>query len=378
MQSRPVTRKEAMIRLKPNEYPRFTDDMSLTSARKAAQESLKYLTSLPASALFQFGHDTFSATHMARSIETFIKIIDANPTPEEINAQIKKKFSIYQTKGGRHGQKSKALFTGYYEPVLSGSLSRTPKYQYPIYRQPDNLAQIDMGLFDSRLQGRNFTGRCSGRAFVPYYDRKEIDSDGALHGNGYELLWVRDPVTLFFLHIQGSGKVVLENGKTLNVGYACANGRPYKSIGKLLIDEGKITLEDMSMQRIRAYLEKHPEDMERIFNYNQSYVFFRFVDQGPIGSISVPLTPGRSIATDKSLFPKGALAFITSEKPVIAKNRSIQGWQKFSRFAFNQDTGGAIKGEARVDLFFGKGLYASLAAGSMKQRGKVYFLVLKN
>ena len=182
---------------------------------------------------------------------------------------------------------------------------------------------------------------------------------------------------VFFLQIQGSGKVYLDDGDVINVHYHTTNGQPYRSIGKLLIDEEKITVEEMSMQKIREYLNNHPEEMDGVFNYNPSYVFFKIEPEGPLGNINVKLTPGRSIALDRFIFPKGALVFIQTEKPVVDSAGQIHRWQPFSRFALNQDTGGAIRGPGRADLFWGNGPYAEIAAGHMKHTGKLFFLVLK-
>ena len=371
----PITRETALIRIDPCECPDFIDDMDLASTRQGALRSLEYLKRLPPTVQFQFGPDTFPAAHVARSLETFLDILDSAPTPTELRDRLKELFWIYRSIGA--DGKGKILFTGYYEPVMRGSLVRTEVYRYPIYRQPDDWTRIDLGLFDLNLSGQYIIGRHREHSVVPYYTRREIDMAGQLKNQGYELVWVRDPIGLFFLHIQGSGEVVLEDGIVLKVHYSCSNGHEYRSIGRLLIDEGKISPEQMSMQRIMAYLKSHPEDVERILSHNQSYIFFEIIDEGPLGSLEVPLTPGRSIATDNKLFPKGSLAFIHTEKPLIAKDGTIRTWIDCSRFVFNQDTGGAIKGAGRVDLFCGKGEYAELVAGHMKQYGALYFLVLK-
>jgi len=220
-------------------------------------------------------------------------------------------------------------------------------------------------------------GRVQGESWKPYYSRREIDEEGSLRGRGYEIAWVKNPIELFFLHIQGSGLLQLQDGRRLLVGYAGANGRPYRSIGRLLIDRGKIPREEMSMQRLRLYLTDHPDERSEILTYNERYVFFRFLPEGPLGNLEVPLTPDRSIATDARLFPKGALAFIVSRRPIINTAGQLVGWQPFSRFVLNQDTGGAILGPRRVDLYFGSGAEAEAAAGFMNSQGKLYFLSLK-
>jgi membrane-bound lytic murein transglycosylase A len=231
--------------------------------------------------------------------------------------------------------------------------------------------------FGPEFGKRRIIGRYTGNTVVPYFTRKDIDSDRRLDDGGYELLWVSDRVDLFFLQIQGSGKVVFRDGTICRVNYDCSNGRPYRSIGKLLIDEGKIAQEDMSLQQIRLYLRSNPEEVERILNHNESYVFFRFVDDGPLGAIAVPLTAGRSIATDLSLFPRAALAFVETERPLMDENGLLESWETFGRFVLNQDTGGAIRGPGRVDIFWGAGPYAEMAAGHLKQQGTLYFLVQK-
>ena len=213
---------------------------------------------------------------------------------------------------------------------------------------------------------------------MPYYSRAEIDHKGALRGRGYEIAWTKDPVDIFFLQIQGSGILQLPDGRRLQVGYAGQNGLPYRSIGRLLIDGGKIPREEMSMQRLRRYLAEHPAERDEIMAYNESYVFFRFVSKGPLGALEVPVTAGRSIATDLRLFPKGALGFIYSERPVLDLEGKLLGWTPFLRFVLNQDTGGAIRGPQRVDLFFGPDAQAGAEAGYMNSAGKLYFLALKN
>jgi membrane-bound lytic murein transglycosylase A len=256
-------------------------------------------------------------------------------------------------------------------------LAPTPEYAYPIYGKPADLIVTEQTALLPSL-AEKVTGRLEGGNLVPYYSRREIDELGSLRGRGYEIAWVKNPIDLFFLHIQGSGILQLADGRRLLVGYAGANGRPYRSIGRLLIDRGKIPQEEMSMQRLRRYLLDYPEEQNEIFSYNESYVFFRFSQEGPLGNIEVPLTPGRSVATDARLFPKGALAFIVTERPVLDAMGQLVGWQPFSRFVLNQDTGGAIRGPQRADLYFGTGIEAEAGAGYMNRRGKLFFLTLKN
>ncbi len=371
----PVIPPHALMKIQPNQFPDFLDDMSYAALRDAVRQSLNYLKRVDASTPFRFGPDVFTASHLVKSMETFDQIIRKAPSPTVLRDALEASFWVYRAIG-RDGCGA-VLFTGYFEPILRGSLYPSSDYPYPIYRKPDDWVSIDLGLFDPKYQGEHIIGRYVNQNIVPHFSREDIDLKGHLRQKGYELLWVSDQIDLFFLHMQGSGRVVLEDGTVLHVNYDASNGRMYRSIGKLLVKEGRISSEDISMQEIRAYLKDHPEEMQRVFNHNESYVFFRIVDHGPLGAIETPLTPGRSVATDLDLFPKGALAYIQSEKPVLAENSATRTWEHFGRFVLNQDAGGAIRGSGRADLFWGSGLYAETAAGYMKHEGALYFLVLK-
>ena len=371
----PVTAPQALVKIRPHEFPDFLDDMPYGSLVTAMDETLDYLERLDPSTSFGFGPDTFTASHLAESISAFKEVIKPTPSVRKLREAIKTSFWVYRSVG-RDGR-GKVLFTGYYEPLLQGSLHPSPDYPYALYKRPDDWVKVDLGLFSSKYAGERIIGRRVNQTLVPYYSREDIDSKGRLRHKGHELLWVSDRIDLFFLHIQGSGQVLLEDGTLLHVNYDSANGRPYRSIGRLLIDGGRIPREEMSMERIRSYMKNHPEEIGRILNHNESYVFFRLTDTGPVGAIAVPLTPDRSIATDLRLFPRGALAFIQTEKPLVGEDGAIHAWEHFGRFVVNQDTGGAIRGPGRVDLFWGGGPYAETAAGHMQHEGTLYFLVLK-
>jgi len=212
---------------------------------------------------------------------------------------------------------------------------------------------------------------------VPYYSREEIDQKRVLEGRGLEIAWLKDPVDLFFLHVQGSGQILLTDGSALRVGYAASNGRPYRSIGRLLLDEGKIPEGEMSLSALVEYLHRHPEEQTRILNHNESYIFFRVVADGPLGSLDQVLTPGRSVATDPRLYPPGALAYLVSRKPVPGAADGEIAWEPMERFVLNQDSGGAIRGPGRVDLFWGSGANAGRLAGKIRQPVRLFFLLKK-
>jgi len=355
-------------------YPKFSDDMAFEGLENSISKSISYLRRVPSGRMFRFGKESYSAAHMIKSLEHFLSFIQTAPSDKDLKKYIKSNYFVYKSVGSNIS--GRVLFTGYYEPIIKGSLEKSFEYRFPIYSRPYDLITIDLSLFSEKYKGEKIIGRYAEQTVFPYYERKEIENQGVLDSNAEEIAWVKDPVDLFFLQIQGSGKICLEDGDTINVHYHIANGRPYRSIGKLLIDEGKIPKSEMSMQKIRSYLSNHPDEVEAILNYNPSYVFFKIEEEGPLGYLGVKLTPGRSIALDRRIFPLAALAFIETEKPSI-NDGQIDNWAGFSRFVMNQDTGGAIRGPGRADLFWGNGPYAEIAAGHMQHAGKLYFLILK-
>ena len=361
-------------KLPSSEYPEFSDDMAYDTLEYTISQSISYLKKLPSSRLFRFGEDSFNAVHMIKSMEHFLNFIQTRPSGDELNKFIRSNYFVYKSIGGRDGH---VLFTGYYEPILKGSLEQNTEYGIPIYARPCDLTTIDLSLFIPNLKNKRIIGRYTGRTVVPYFERDEIEYKGGLEGKAEKIAWIKDPVDLFFLQIQGSGRIYFDNGKTINVHYDITNGHPYRSIGKLLIEEEAIEKSEMSMQKIRAYLSENPEKVRGVLNFNPSYVFFKVEEDGPLGCIGVKLTPGRSIALDRRIFPLSALAFIETQKPLINSDGEIHNWTGFSRFVLNHDTGGAIRGPGRADLFWGNGTYAEIAAGHMQHPGKLYFLVLK-
>ena len=365
----------AMTRRSSFSYPDFSDDLELDGLEHSILKSLVYLERMPADRTYQFGKDRFEAAHLIKSLQYFQDFIRTNPSARELKKFIRSNYIVYQSVG--RNQKGEVLFTGYYEPHLSGSLYKNDEYPYPIYALPTDLMKIDLSVFSEKYKGESIIGRYTGQTVVPYHDRSEIDGEDALAGKAEPLVWVKDPVDVFFLQIQGSGKVFLNTGGAVNVHYHGTNGRPYRSIGRLLIEEQKIPKEEMSMQKIRSYLQAHPDEMAPIFNHNPSYVFFKLEPEGPLGYLNVLLTPGRSVALDRRLFPPGALAYVQTKKPVVNSAGQIDSWADCSRFVLNQDTGGAIRGPGRADLFWGNGPYAEIAAGHLAHTGKLYFLILK-
>ena len=288
--------------------------------------------------------------------------VGANNAPAA-RAFFERWFSPHRVSSGGTFQ---GLFTGYFEAELHGSWKRTARYRVPLYRVPDDLVSVSLGRFRKALKGDAISGRIKGGKLVPYPTRAEILA-GALRGKGLELLWVDDPVDAFFLHIQGSGRAVMSDGRVVRLGYGGRNGRPYFAIGRELIARQAIAKEKMSMQAIRAWLNAHPRESDAVMNLNESFIFFRILKgDGPIGAQGVALTPGRSLAVDTQYVPFGTPVWLDTTDPLNA--------QPLQRLVIAQDRGGAIKGAVRGDLFWGYGEAAARKAGAMKQPGR-YFLL---
>src|SRR5512139_524779 len=263
------------------------------------------------------------------------------------------------------------IITGYYEPLLKGSRIKTERFRYPLYAAPDDMLEIDLGDAYPELKGKRLRGRLQGKRVVPYYKRAEIDS-GTAALKGRELFWVDNAVELFFLQIQGSGRIELPDGQLVKVGYAEQNGYPYVSIGRKLVEMGELKLEEASMQSIRAWGEAHPDKLPALLELNPSYVFFRELPEAlsaPLGALGVPLTNEYSIAVDPRAIPLGAPVFLATTLP----NSSAP----LNRLMLAPDTGGAIRGAVRADFFWGFGEMAAAQAGKMRQQGRMWLLYPK-
>lgn len=266
----------------------------------------------------------------------------------------------------------RTLLTGYYEPWLEASLERQGGYHYPLYGKPDDLEMMSLSKFHPRWKGQTLVYRMEDGKAVPYFDREAIDSEDALKGQGHEIAWAKDPVDVFFLQIQGSGRLVLPDGSVKHILYGGKNGRQYVSLGKLLINRGHVPKEEMSMQRIRQFLAANPYTAQELMNENPSYVFFKLSDEGPFGSIGSILTPRVSVAVDRTMIPLGSVVALKT----ALENYDTGETQQFMSLVLAQDTGGAIKG-TRMDLFCGSGEEAEYLAGHLQAESEVFMLVSK-
>jgi len=277
---------------------------------------------------------------------------------ENAEAFIKNNFKLKPL--GRDG-----LLTGYYEPELQGSRKKTQKYKYPIYNTPQDLIVVKLGSVYKKLKNYRLRGRLQSNVLLPYYTRQELAHRDI---NASVICYTDSKIDLFFLEVQGSGRVRLEDGTTIFIGYANQNGHPYKSIGKYLISLGEISKEDISLQSIRAWFIKNPSRVDEILNYNPSVVFFKEKTKGATGSLGVELTPLRSIAVDRRKIPLGSMLLLQ------ASNENVD----FNHIVFAQDTGGAIKGKVRADMFLGFGKEAGEIAGKLKAPLQLWSYTPKN
>lgn len=338
--------------------PGFVDDGNRDALRNALAEQRHYLTNHHTASLVTIGAKNYSRKQLAASLDLFAAILEDNPPPRELEQLIADNFTVYQAGGRKNRDFGEMLVTGYFTPVFEGSLTRSPPFIHPIHGVPDDL-------------GRR------GTEAPPYPTRREIETGDYLRG--HELVYLKNRFDAFLLHIQGSGHIALQNGETRTLQYRGNNGHPYSSIGKLLVDEKTLSLEHTDIPAIRQYLASNPGEMDRVLHHNKRYIFFGWGKEETIrGSTGRPLTPGRSIAIDGNTLPFGTLGYLVTQRPVLDQSGLISHWTPMQRFVLPQDSGSAIQGSGRVDMFWGRGEYAEIAAGAMKEKGALYFLLPKN
>jgi membrane-bound lytic murein transglycosylase A len=363
--SRPLAPGQLALRkiTDPAEIPDFSGAwQNLDSLKAAIENSLDYLAKPSSEQYFPYGD--VNHERMVKSLETFLTLVDSDMRGSEINAVIRTTFDVY-TSVGCDGQGT-VLFTGYYTPIFDGSFRHTSQFRYPLYSMPEDLVK---GPDGQTLGRRDRDGR-----ITRWPARDTIERSGLLEGD--ELVWLSDPFEAYTAQVQGSVKLSMPDGKIVTVAYAANNGHEYVSVAEALVADGKIAKDRLSLATMIEYFKRHPGEIERYTNLNPRYVFFRISDTPPHGSLNEPVIPMRTIATDKSIFPRAALAFISTTLPVgtsygVAMNQSYTG------FALDQDTGGAIRAAGRCDIYMGQGDQAGHLAGQTYHEGRLYYLFLK-
>lgn len=385
--------------MRPAEPPVLKDDLSLQQLSKALKANTERLMAKGISETLQFGEKIYAREDYVLALDHFSDFLEKEESLVRVSEYVKENFDFFEI----YGQKEwgEVFMTSYYDPVIQGSWKKTKKFSQALYKVPSDMVTIDYSEFlevfpklrpselpheqkskGSVLRGRLISNDEGIDKVVPYYSREEIDSEGALKGKKLEMLWV-DPIDAFFLQIQGSGIVEVESKdgrkKKVRVGYAAQNGHSYVAIGRHLTDV--IPIEKMSLQTIQSYLRTlSPEEIQKVLNLNPSYVFFRPLETKSITYFGTEVVAGRTIATDYRYFPKGALGYLEFEKPQFEDENAEEpiSWVPSSRFVIDQDTGGAIRGGHRLDLYWGEGKLARQAAGVMKRWGKLFYLAPKD
>ena len=346
----------------PAEIPDFTMAcLNLDELRASINHSLDYLRKPSSQQFYPIGDITHSRA--LQSLEAFAEMLDSGLAGGQLNLAIREKFDVYISIGCDDG--GTVLFTGYYTPIFDGSFARTERFQYPLYNQPDDLVKDSRG----EILGR----RMPDGQIAPYPPRAVIE--GSMMLRGKELAWLSDPFEVYIAHVQGSAKLRLPDGKLATVGYAANNGHEYKSVAQELVKDGRIPSDQISLAAMIDYFKQYKDQVNTYVRRNARFVFFRKEEGQPLGCLNEPVTAYRSIATDKSIFPRASLAFITTTLPRPVGGQPVK--QLYSGFALDQDAGGAIRAPGRCDVYMGQGDMAGQLAGHTYQEGRLYYLFLK-
>ncbi|MDJ0599853.1 MAG: murein transglycosylase A [Crocosphaera sp.] len=325
---------------------------------RAISYSLRYLDTPKAVEVYDnYPIPGITRDRVRRSLMRFKQLLKTAKTPEALQTAIAKEFTLYQSVG--NDNQGTVHFTGYFEPVYRASRQRTAEYRYPLYFEPKDFENWQK----------------------PHPTRLELEGENGLGNNsiirGNELIWMRDRLEAYLVHVQGSARLILTNGETITVGYDSSTDYPYVSIGREVVKDGIFELEELTLPRLMGYLNENPQQLSNYLPRNNRFIFFRETDGAPPqGSLSVPVTAERSIATDKSMMPPGALALIKTAIPYVTKTGEMET-RLVTRYVLDQDTGSAIQGPGRVDIFMGTGKQAGDRAGLISNNGKLYYLLLK-
>ncbi len=365
---------KALVPVDPSQWPDFyagIDPAGDPGHRKKLLEAIDHSISWfqAPSSTTHFPYDGAEATpggishdRIAASLASFRELVASRPSREEFRRQLEANFVVYTSVGWDGG--GDVLFTAYCEPIYQGSKTRSSRFRYPLYGLPEDLVKAP----DGKPLGRKVGG-----AVQPCPTRREIEKGDWVKGK--EVVWLADRFDAYVVHVQGSARIQLAEGGEMRIGYAGKTDRPYVSVGKELVKDGKIPEKEMSLKAIRNFFKTNPAAMDDYLDRNESFVFFLERDGGPYGSLGVPVTSGCSIATDKSVFPRGSIAFLDTTLPI---DPSAKVFQPHKAFVLDQDTGGAIRSAGRTDIFLGTGPSAEERAGHVQQEGRLYYLFLKD
>lgn len=353
----------------------WVDDMSRASLKEAIQKQLSVMEQTDLTRRVRIGPRRVTRQHLVDTLHAFMDLLEQDISEEEFNRRLNEQFEVITA--GYHREGRPMMFTGYYTPIIPARREKTQDFVFPLYQKPawypetraalnlQGTPRLDPGYHLTQINDR------------PLLTREDIDGGQALSNQQLELAWLKDDLERYFLHIQGSGYLAFPDGTLQAVQYMGSNHLPYRSVGKQMLKDGVIELAQGSMQGMKQYFRDHPENIDKYLFRNNRYIFFQMSSSSPRGSGGAELVAGRSIATDKSLYPAGGLVYITVEKPLLNDELEITGWQRVSRFVVDQDTGSAIKGPGRVDLYFGVGEPAAAAAGHYKRTGNMIYLLKK-
>lgn len=352
----------ALIKLGPSEpWPDFAAQWNERDAiLPALERSIAWTRKQHAEQFFPIENVTHE--HALASLERFRDALVGSDGPGDFLGRLEADFDVYRS-AGWNGLGGGVLFTGYCTPILRGSLAAAPGYDWPLYGLPEDLAKGPHG----EILGRTLT---SGM-LEPYPTRRVIESSAMFAGQGLELVWLADPLDAFIAHVNGSAFIELPDGAMVKLGYAGKNGREYVSLGAELVKDKQLKADRVSLATIRAWAAKHPERLTEYLHRNDSYVFFTEISGTPRGSLNVEVEPGRTLATDKRLFPRGAVVFVETE---LEDENGREA--PFERFLLDQDTGGAIRTAGRADIYLGIGPQAEELAGRTRAEGQLYYLFL--
>jgi membrane-bound lytic murein transglycosylase A len=346
----------------PNLFPDFTQSWrDLGSLKAAIANSLSYLGKPSSRQYFPYGD--VNQDRAVKTLETFLTLVDSGARSEEVNGLIRAYFDVYESVGC--DDKGTVLFTGYYTPIFDGSLERTGRFQFPLYEAPTDLVKGP----DGQTLGR----RDSGGQITPYPSRATIENSHMLDGR--ELVWLSDPFEVYIAHVQGSARVRLADGRIVPVGYAANNGQEYVSVAEQLVADGRIPRDRISLATMIEYFKRNPGEVDQYVRRNPRYVFFQIGEGPPRGCLNEPVTAWRTIATDKSIFPRACLAFLSAPLPQMEGAATVL--RPHDGFVLDQDAGGAIRAAGRCDVYMGIGDEAGHLAGQTGQEGRLYYLFLK-